>query len=37
MWNPCVPQVEGTGHGATLRGLLMFPIRCPHVSATSSP
>ena len=36
MWNPCVPQVEGTGHGATLWGLLMFPTRCPHGSATSS-
>jgi len=30
-------QVEGTGHGATTWGLLMFPIRCPHESATSSP
>lgn len=29
MWNPCVPQVEGTGHGATLRGLLMFPHPLP--------
>ena len=30
MWNPYVPQVEDTGRSATLWGLLMFPIRCPH-------
>ena len=29
MWNPYVPQVEGTGHGATLWGLLMFPHPLP--------
>jgi hypothetical protein len=26
MWNPYVPQGEGTGHGATLRG----PADAPH-------
>jgi hypothetical protein len=29
LWSPYVPQVEGTGHGATLWGLLMFPHPLP--------
>ena len=29
MWNPYVPHVEGTGLGATLRGLLMSPHPLP--------
>jgi hypothetical protein len=28
-WSPFVPQVEGTGHGVTLWGLLMFPHALP--------
>jgi hypothetical protein len=29
LWNSFLPQVEGTGHGARLWGLLMFPHRLP--------
>jgi hypothetical protein len=28
-WHSFLPQVEGTGHGATLWGLLMFPHALP--------
>ena len=29
LWQSFFPQVEGTGHGATLWGLLMFPHALP--------
>jgi hypothetical protein len=29
LWQSFLPQVEGTGHGATLWGLLMFPHTLP--------
>jgi hypothetical protein len=29
LWNSFLPQVEGTGHGVTLWGLLMFPHALP--------
>jgi hypothetical protein len=29
LWQSFLPQVEGTGHGATLWGLLMFPHALP--------
>jgi hypothetical protein len=29
LWHSFLPQVQGTGHGATLWGLLMFPRALP--------